>query len=161
MQNKDYSESNNYLGKFRVLSDTYQKKPLGGPEKRPIDFGDIVMLIAGLELEHPGRVDKTNSKMIIGNDESERVIPLDLSTERNLLTGYSLIIDKNLEVNIKDSSEVFSYNVQSEPHFIIPSIEGTFMFYPLNSKKEEPRKGLINYVEKMIKGYYSKKFEDF
>ena len=161
MQNKDYSGSNNYLGKFRVLSDTCQKKPLSGPEKRPIDIGDIVMLIGALESEHPGRVDKENSKMIIGDDESERVYTLDLSTEPfPLLTGYSLVINKNLEVNIKNSSEGCSYNLYSEPSFIRPGIKGTFMFYPLSSKKEKPSKGLINHVENIFRGYYSKKFKD-
>ncbi len=160
MQNENYSGSNHYLGDFNILSSTCQRKPLPGYEKKSlINSGDIVMLIEALELEHPGRVDKENSKMIIGTDDSERVIPLDLSTKHNFLIGYSLIIDKNLEVNIRDSSEVIGYNKQSEPPFIIPGIKGTFMFYPSDPKKERPSLSLLGSVEQAVRNYYSEKFE--
>ena len=142
----------------------YTSIALTRPENISIDLGDIIMVIAGLEFEHSGRIDKKNSKMIIGSDERERVIPLDLSRDNSyLLRGYSLIIDKNLEVIIRDSSERYSNNFHSEPFhneppFIRRGITGIFNL--LDPKKEKPSEGLIDHVESTFRDYYSKKFKD-
>lgn len=151
MQNKnklELSSIDGYLGDFKITPGTYHEKP------RSIDYEDVGILIKELE-KGKIKVNTARSTMVLGNNKSKRVFKLDLQTKPNsLLIGYSLIIDKNLEVNIRDSSEVLGYNKQSEPPFIIPGIEGTFMFYPSDSKKERPSPSLLSSVEQAVRNYY-------